>query len=163
MNDEGKDPLDRAINETLASMVAGEPRRVSASSVRRAMEESRGSRLPMWLAAAALIVAALGVVLRKDAPSPAPLTAGKTASSAIAPRFTSTPLPTPEIRVAVKPPADTMTTEPVYEGLPLLEVALIDLPAPLTTSRLGAEAIHIPGIEIPPLSLPSLSNEPDNT
>ena len=160
MNVEGKDPIDRAIDEALASMVGGEPRRVSASSVRRAMGESRGSKVPMWLAAAAMIVAALGVALRNDAPSPAPLAARSTPSPGVAPSSAPTPFPAPpEVRAAARPPGDTMTTEPVYEGLPRLEVAWIDLPPPLTTSRLGAEPIHIPGIEITPLSLPSLSNE----
>ena len=64
MNLDRNDPIDLAIDEALASMVRAEPRRVSAASGRQAMEERGGSRLPVWLAAAALLLVAVGVVLK---------------------------------------------------------------------------------------------------
>ena len=122
------------------------------------MGESRGSRLPMWLAAAAVLVAALGVALRNDVPSPAPLVARSTPAPRLDPSPAPTRAPATEIRIAAKRPGNPMTTEPVYEGLPRLEVAWIALPEPLTTSHLGAEPIHTPGIEITPLSASSSSS-----
>ena len=115
----------------------------------------------MWLAVAAVLVAALGVALRNDAPAPPPLSARATPVRPKEPAPAPTPV-VPEIRVATKRPMNPMTTEPVYEGLPRLEVASIDLPDPLHTSRLGAEPIHTPGIEVMPLSVSTLPNEQEN-
>lgn len=178
MNVDPKDDLDRAIDETLASMVAGEPRRVSAASVRLAMGESRSFRLPVWLAAAAVLAAALGVTFLKDrapvAPPPESVVRATESPAPTGLRVPSSPDSTPAARVALGPPGAAgvpparkslraqTTTEPLYEGLPRLTIAAIDPPEPLSTARLEAHAILIPRIEIPPLPVSSLSTEQEH-
>ena len=178
MNDDPKDDLDRAIDETLASMVSGEPRRVSAASVRQAMGESRSFRLPVWLAAAAVLVAGLGVTFLKDrapvAPPPVSVARSTESPAPARVRVPSSPDSPPAARVSLGPPGTAgvppprkglpsqTPTEPPYEGLPRLTIAAIDPPEPLSTVRLEADAILIPRIEIPPLPISSLSTEQEH-
>lgn len=171
MNVDPKDDLDRAIDEALASMIGGEPRRVSAASVRQAMGESRGSRLPMWLAAAAVLIAALGVVFRtvrapgNELPVPVARSAEAPSPSEGRPVPASSPTPgAPSARAAAATSTRGVrtTTEPAYEGLPRLTIASIELPEPLSAGLLDAGPIRIPHIEIAPLSVSSLSTESEN-
>lgn len=163
--------LDQVIDEALASMVAAEPRGVTGASVRQAAGGKRDFRLPVWLAAAAVLIAMLGVSLRKDRAPIAPDRAAVARSTEAPP--TAEARPTPSV-VAAEPPrglpanpgpakrvyAQT-TTEPVYEGLPRLSVDSIDLPEPLGTDRLAPDPIRVPGLEIAPLTVSTLSSEPN--
>lgn len=171
MTIERTDPTERAIDEVLASMVEGEPLRVSGASVRRAMGESRGSSLPAWLAVAAVLVAAIGVAFKDRAP--AAVTPASGSRSADPPsRVEAQPPPSPHsARVAPAVIAASnasrrqgaaASSEPAYEGLPRLTIASLDLPEPLLTSGLEAGPIQIPLIEIAPLSVSSLPPEPPN-
>ena len=178
MNADPKDDLDRAIDHTLASMVGGEPHRVSAASVRRAMGESRRSSLPVWLAAAAVLIVALGVALKSRAPvAPGPTSAGRSivptspvearatpsadSISAAAVAIASSP-GTAGVSPARKGRSTYTTTEAPYEGLPRLTTASIGLPDPLSTERLEADPIQISRIEIAPLAISSLSPEQEH-
>jgi len=77
-----KDDLDRVIDEAVASMVAGEPRRVSAATVRQAMGRRRGFGPPVWLAAAAVLIVGLALALKYLVPaSKAPVTVTQSAAS----------------------------------------------------------------------------------
>jgi len=171
MNVDPKDDLDRAIDEALASMVQGEPRRVSGASVRQAVGEGRRSNLPVWLALAAVLIVGLAVALTARAPleeSPAGVAQSVRPPGPIEVRsapsldaaggtiLASGRAATPD-RLTV-----ATTTEPAYEGLPRLTIASIDLPEPLSTSGLAADPIRIPTIDIPPLSVATLSTEPEN-
>ncbi len=170
MNADPKDDLDRVIDDTLASMVGGEPRQVSAASVRHALEADRRFTLPLWLAVAAVLVVSLGVVLRGRAPttespvgvalvpSPAPMAVRLTRSSEPGPAPNTTPRPAAgsrHSRVAT-------TTEPVYEGLPRLTIASIESPEPLRPAWMTDDPIRISSLEIAPLSVSTLSNEQEH-
>jgi len=163
--------LDRVLDEALASMVAGEPRGVSGASVRQAMGESRNFRVPVWLAAAAVLIALLGVSVRKDRAfitpdraavarsTPAPVTAELRPAPSVVATENSRGL-SANLASAKRVYVPT-TTEPVYEGLPRLRVDSIDLPEPLRTDRLAADPIRVPGLEIAPLTVSTLSSEPN--
>ena len=169
MNPDPKDDLDRAIDEALASIMADEPRRVNAASVRVAMGETRRSSIPVWLAVAAALLVGLGIVFNVTAP------VEPRSASVVTPRG---PVTRPEALTASSPEparsevdvvrsaarlrnAETLT-EPPYEGLPRLTIASIDAPEPLSTPRLEADAIQIPRIEIAPIAIASLSNEQEH-
>jgi hypothetical protein len=168
MNPEPKDALDREIDLVLASVAAEEPRRVNAASVRRAMGARRAASLPTWLAVAAILIIAIGVVLKR--PTPAEKAPEVIARSGVAPVIAEArPVPSIEPEPAVPtnearprprriPRTDTAAEAP-YEGLPRLIVAAIDLPEPLSTGLLAGESILIPQIEISPLVVSSLPNE----
>lgn len=163
-----RDDLDRAIDEALASMVGGEPRRVSAASVRQAMMTRRAAPLPAWFAAAAVLILAVGVAVNRRTPAEkAPEVIARAAGAQVVPEARVTPsiVPEPAVRTSqtrlARPPgprADT-AAEPPYEGLPRLSVAAIGVPEPLSTDLLSGEAIVIPQIEITPLVVSSLSND----
>ncbi len=168
MSVEPKDDLDRAIDEALASMVGGEPRRVSAASVRQAMGESRRSSLPPWLAAAAVLIVGLTVALRARVPvaeAPSGLSRSGEARPPREVRPTPSPDHLPAERAIVTASATSMrvrprtTTDAPYQGLPRLTIASLDLPEPLDTDALDAGPIQIPRIEIAPLAVSSLSPE----
>ena len=171
MNVDPKDDLDRAIDDTLASMVGGEPRRVSAASVRQAMEADRGFTLPVWLGVAAVLVVSLGVALRGRAPatespvgvarlvpSPAPTEVRPTRSPEPGPAPGTTPRPAAESRHS----RAATTTEPVYEGLPRLTIASIEPPEPLRPVRMTDDPLRISTLEIAPLSVSTLSNDQEH-
>lgn len=169
MNVDPKDDLDRAIDETLASMLEGEPRQVSGASVRRAMGRSARSSLPVWLAVAAVLIVALTVALPGRAPVESPRQSAArvvTPSASIEPRSASSePAPAPSAtpsRVASVRSRVAMTTEPVYEGLPRLTIDSIEPPQPLRPARIADEPLRIPTLETPPLAVSGLSNEPDH-
>jgi hypothetical protein len=166
MNADRNDSIDHAIDEVLASMVQGEPRRVSGPSVRQAAGEGR-----------------LGpVFLKYRAPlAPAPSSAARSTEgpAPVEVRATSSPAFIPAARVALTSPASSnagapggapagkglrarTTTEAPYEGLPRLTVASIDLPEPLSPRPLDADPIRIPRIEIAPLAISGLSNEQEH-
>lgn len=168
MNHETKDALDQAIDEVLVEMVAGEPRRVDAASVRRAVGESRSPRVPVWFAAAAVLMLAIGgALLQRTASVTSPGTIAQTGTSP----QPGAARPTPSIEPAQV--AQTVATatlvrrktrietpfEPPYEGLPRLVVASIDLPEPLATERLDADLLRITRIEITPLLVSTLPND----
>ena len=153
-----RDDIERAIDEVLASVVGGEPRRVNAASVRKVMAERRSSRLPVWIAAAAVLVVGLAVTLREQGPigrAPASVARSVEVSAPVEARPTppSAPIQAGQVAPALNIP---------YEGLPRLTIASIDLPEPLFTSRLDADPIRIARIEIAPLSVASLSNEQEH-
>jgi len=168
MNHQPKDSLDREIDEVLASIAAEEPRRVNAASVRRAMGGRRAALLPAWLAAAAILIVAIGVVARSRTPAEkAPEVVARSVAAPVAPEARATPSIEP--RPAVQPneprllrrsrPRAETAVEPPYEGLPRLVVAAIDVPQPLSTGLLAGESILIPQIEISPLVVSSLPND----
>ncbi len=168
MKADPKDDLDRAIDEVLASMVGGEPQRVSAASVRQAMEADRGFTLPLWLAVAAVLVVSLGLVLRGRAPateSPVGVARLVPSPATIEVRPTRSPEPGPAPRTTPRPAAGSRhsraatTTEPVYEGLPRLTIASIESPEPLRPAWMTDDPIRISTLEIAPLSVSTLSNE----
>ena len=168
MNHEPKDDLDRTIDEVLGSMVAAEPRRVNAASVRKAIGESRSPRVPVWFAAAAVLILAIGGLFMLSAPavkSPGGAAQSRTPPQTVAAR----PTPSPESQQVAQTTVTPMPVrkrsrietpfEPPYEGLPRLVVASIDLPEPLATPRLGAFALSIAKIEITPLLVSTLPND----
>lgn len=165
MNKEEMDPLDRAIDETLASMVQGEPRRVSGPSLRKMAGEGRVLRLPAWLAVAAILVVAVGVALKERAPVAAPVGLAQSVPSPAPTDVLSSPSPLPTQAPRLIPAkgsrrlAVASATEAVYEGLPPLRVATMEPLEPLGLSPLDAIPVDIPRIEIAPLSVSSLSNE----
>jgi len=170
MNADRNDQIDRVLDEVLASMVQGEPRRVSGASVRQAVGEGRGFKLPVWLIAAAVLVVALGVVLKGRAPATeVPIVAQSVPSPSPA-EVRSAPSPnthqgkgaTPGRTMTASRTTFVLTAEAPYEGLPRLTIASIDPLEPLSTGRLSADPILIPRIEIPPLSVSTLSTEPEN-
>ncbi len=165
-----KGELDRAIDEVLASMVGGEPRQVSGASIRVAADRRRPS-LSMWLAAAAVLVVALGVALKEQRPlTPEGESASKTeAPHGVEPHASPSAEPGPSIQTVRTRRAPVRRDRPVQvftegspEGLPRLLIASIDLPEPLRTSPIDADPIQIPRIEIAPLSVSSLSTEQEH-
>jgi hypothetical protein len=167
MNPHPNDDLDRILDETLASMVEGEPLRVSGSSVRHAVGKRHGFALPMWLAAAAVLIVGLVVASRSRVAEPETPARIASAVPSLSP---AEPLPAPSLNISpadlapAQPAASTRfvratTTEPVYEGLPRLTIYPIELPEPLTTARLVGEPIQLQSIDIAPLSVSTLSNE----
>jgi hypothetical protein len=166
--DPGND-LDRAIDEVLASVVAGEPRRVSGTSVRQALNESRASRIPMWLAVAAMLLVGFAVTLKNRTPiAPAPASVARSTGTVGPSEARSAHSPGPiqlMNRVAgnaARPRSARTTADLPYEGLPRLVFAPIEPPVPLSTISLEAGAIQIPHIEIAPLFVSSLSIEPEH-
>lgn len=168
MKDDPKDALDQDIDLVLASIAAEEPRRVDAASVRRALRTRRAVPPPVWFAAAAVLILAIGVVVSRRAPAgKAPELIARSGGAPVVPeaRVTPTKGPGPAAptsrRSQARPPRPRAETvaEPPYEGLPRLVVAAIDVPEPLSTGPLSGEAIVIPQIEITPLIVPSLPNE----
>lgn len=168
MNHESKDALDLEIDEVLASIAAEEPRRVSAASVRRAMGGRRAASLPSWLAAAAILIVAIGVVVTIRIPAEkAPEVIARSGAAPVAPEVRITPSIEPEPAVQANPtrllrrptPQTDTAAEPPYEGLPRLVVAAIDVPEPLSTGLLSGESIVIPQIEITPLVVSSLPHD----
>ena len=171
MNVDPKDDLDRAIDEALASMVQGEPRRVSGASVRQAAGESGGFRLPVWLAVVAILIVGLGVFVNRRHRVALPSASVARSTEPRAPVEASpTPSPgaSPAERVALTASAASKrvqvqtTTEPRYEGLPRLAIASIADPEPLRPDALDPRPIQIPGIDIAPLSIPGLSDQPEH-
>lgn len=176
MNDDSRDDLDRVIDEALSSVMSGEPRRVSAASVRQALEPRRRLTLPLWLSVAAVLILGFVVSLRgpreaKDAPrivlAPSPAASVSAGPS---------PLEEPSARIqrsssersrrtASKAVSDRADNAP--EGLPRLTIASLgppdplDAPDPLLAARIEALALQIPRIEIAPLSVVTLSPEPE--
>ncbi len=169
MTVEPRDNLDRAIDEVLASAVAGEPRRVSATSVREAIEKRRGPRIPLWLSVAAVLVVGFAVALMNRAPiGEAPASVARSAETVGPSEAPSAHSPKPiqvENRVAGRAarPRDPGTTADLpYEGLSRLTLASIELPEPLSTLRLEPDVIQIPLIEIAPLFVSGLSIEQEH-
>lgn len=168
--DPGHD-LDRAIDEVLASVVAGEPRRVTARSVRQALNETTASRIPLWLSVAAVLALGFVLTIRPRGPiSEAPgLATSRPPLEKLSPPV-SIPASAGVRKVAASPrpvrgPARfERFDEPwgSYEGLPRLTIASIELPEPLSTIRLEADAIQIPRIEIAPLFVSALSLEQEH-
>ena len=170
MNADRNDPIDRVLDEALASMVQGEPRQVSGPSVRQAAGESRTSGLPVWLAAAAVLIVALTVALKGRAPvavTPVGVAQAVPSPAAVEVRPMPSPEPAQAQRTTPLPAAGSRhftvatTTEPVYEGLPRLTIASIELPEPLRPARIDADPLQISQIEIPLLAVSSLSDEPE--
>lgn len=166
MSSEPRDILDRQIDEVLRSISAEQPRRVGAASVRRALETRRAAPLPVWFAAAAVLMFAIGVVVNRRAPAEkAPeVIARSTGADPVPARVTPTggpePVaPTTRTRPARPRPGADSQVEPPYEGLPRLVVAAIDVPEPLSLGLLSGEAIQIPRIEITPLVVTDLPTD----
>ncbi len=169
MNHQPKDALDLEIDEVLASIAAEEPRRVSAASVRRAIGGRRVASLPAWLAAAAILIVAIGVAVKSRTPAEKapPEVIAQSGAAPVAPEARPDPsiepepaVPTNETRPLRRPSRRTVTAvEQPYEGLPRLVVAAIDAPEPLSTDLLSGESLVIPQIEISPLVVSSLPNE----
>ena len=168
MNHQPKDALDREIDEVLASIAVQEPRRVNAASVRQAMEGRRTVPLPVWFATAAILILAVGGVVKNRTPAEkAPEVIARSGAARSAPEARTTPSIEPESaghtlrsRLARRPGSGAATAaEPPFEALPRLVVAEIDSPEPLSTGLLSGESIVIPRIEIAPLVVSSLPND----
>jgi hypothetical protein len=164
MNADPRDEIDRALDEVLASVVVGEPRRVNATSVREAIEKRRGPRVPLWLAVAAVLVVGFAVALKDRTPvAPAPASVAKSTETAVPSEARPARSPEPiqvQNRFAVVaswPLRASTTADLPYEGLPRLTIASIEPPVALSTIRLEAGAIQIPRIEIEPLFVSGLS------
>lgn len=166
MTPDPKEAIERAIDEALASVVSGEPRRVNAASVRKAMAENRSPRIPVWLAVAAVLVVGFAITVRERESSEKTPKAGTRLGEprvASEPRAARSLEPMPvegsAVRKTTSRPHVEVTPDGNYEGLPRLTIASIELPKPLSTSRLEADAIQTPPLEIAPLSVSSLSIE----
>lgn len=176
MNADPRDDLDRAIDETLASFAAAEPRRVSKASVREALGKNRHSRLPVWLALAAALI--LGVMNRREilpVQNPAKVATTGPVDLAPAPTPATSPAGKRETRVGdvsharrgertrvVRAAGVPAPESPRYEGLPRLTIAPIDSAPATTLAGLDTDAIEMTGLEVAPLVVPSLSPEPLN-
>ncbi len=170
MNHQPKNSLDREIDEVLASIAAEEPRRVNAASVRRAMGGRRAASLPTWLAVAAILIIAFGAWMKSRSvapttpvaiarapmePEPARTVQPSAVSNVVegaSTSFLTSPRPKPN---AIEGPSESP------EGLPGIVIAAIERPEPLTTLPMPADALVILPIEIPALSVPTLSTGPE--
>lgn len=178
----GHDP-DRLIDQALAEAVSGEPRRVNAASVRRALAGPSRSPLPIWLAVAAMLLIALALRLRESpAESASTAASGRTptlipGSTANPPAVTAVREPeatvverhprgatasAPRHRAEPAAPVRAAAVEPPFEGLPRLIVPVLDRPATLVPAELDASALTIAALEIQPLSSPALSTGQDH-
>lgn len=178
MNPEPLDNLDRAIDETLASFAAAEPRRVSGASVREAMGKSRPVARPLWLAVAAGLILALIVNQREITPvenQPAvaasdpvvvvpelqPSHAHPSGEPRIGAQVALDAGSVPRGRTVRRIPSSRRDGSPSdgtpYEGLPRLTISPIDLSPVATTVRLETDLIETAVIEITPLVVPGLS------
>ena len=179
----GHDP-DRLIDQALAEAVSGEPRRVNAASVRRALAGPSRSPSPIWLAAAAVLLIAFGVRLRESPPAESAnrVASGPTSMpipGAIANSPSASAIREPEgvvverrprggtasssrPRVGEGAPPQIAAVEPGFEGLPRLVVPVLDRPVTLVPPELQASALTIAALEIQPLSSPALSIDQDH-
>jgi hypothetical protein len=171
MNADPRDDLERAIDETLTSMMNEAPRRVNAASVRQALSPRRRSVLPVWFALAAVLIIGFVVNLRK------PRETSETPKLALAPSPTAVPSPEMSPRLESSVPVKQTSTGQPYRasrravsevaddtagGVPRLLIASLSPPAPLPTpTTIGADTLLIPRIEITPLSVGTLSAEPE--
>lgn len=172
-----RDPLDVQIDEVLAEMTAGEPRRVNATSVRAAIaaEPRRPAfRAGLWLAIAASLILAFtfAIRLRASRPNSSLDTAAVPASSARPIAEGSVPGPRSETAlvaaatlVAVEPAvgrrraaARTQVREE-FSPFPRLEIASIDRPEPLAFGALQADALVVTRMDTAPLLLTTLNQE----
>ena len=156
-----RDAIDELIDGVIAESLSGEPR-ITGESVRAAAASRRKSWMPVWAAAAAILMVGLAIGRRSnDAVGPA-----ETASASARPSITPSPATDP-IGPASEPSSmfrgvvgtahasrGTLekTVEP-YAALPRLEIAPIEAPDPLTTGAIAAANLIIPRIEITPLSM----------
>ena len=167
-----KDDLDRVLDEVLASVVAGEPTRVNAASVREAttMAGRQRSLIPVWIGLAAVLVAGFAIAFLHPGSSlegtrsvrkPVGTYGGeKTPEGVSTEPLQAVPEPRrPARRATLVRSAGNM--EEIYEGLPRLVILPLDLPEPLLTVDLEASGIHILSIELAPLpaSFPSADNQ----
>ena len=161
-----RDDLDRTIDDALTSAMKGGPRRVSAATVRRAIEaESSGRMIPAWFAAAAALIVALGLWW-KPAPTTVPppqatrpaLQAQSVSQSAGSPKETVA-VPSLEFHRPVPRPAAGAEWVSAMEPLPSLRVEGIAPLAPLANPATDSEALVIPSLSLPSLSIPVLSND----
>ena len=169
MNVEPRDEIDRAIDDVLASIMAGEPRRVSAATVRAAMgAEPRRPPIPVWFAVAAILIAVVGLWTRKPEstgtgrPQVAQSVLSAPPSAAAARTATTAPATTaavvPADHCAVHPALVRLRRASDIEQLPPLQVDGIERPAPLAAA-VESEAIVVTSLSLPPLSLPVLQND----
>jgi hypothetical protein len=170
MNTNPPDDLDRVIDEALSSMMNETPRRVSAASVRQALEPRRRSALPMWLAVAAVLIAGFVVSLRKpNVVTEAPNVAVATSPAPI-PSLELSPRPDSSVPVQQTSGRVVRTSRRVgseaidneLEGLPRLSIASLGRPDPLLApARIEVDRLQIPRLEIEPLSVVALSSDPE--
>jgi hypothetical protein len=171
MNTNPPDDLDRVIDEALSSMMNETPRRVSAASVRQALEPRRRSVLPVWLAVAAVLIIGFVVILRR------PHETQETPRVAVS--TTPAVVPGSEISTRLEPSAAVQKTaagrtlrtprraisedaDSAAEGVPRLVIASLDPPDPLNApKKIDAETLLIPRIEIAPLAVAALSPDPE--
>ncbi|MEO8360142.1 MAG: hypothetical protein ABI672_08950 [Vicinamibacteria bacterium] len=174
------DDLDRLIGDVARDLVAGEPERVSAASVRAGIAASPapGSALPIWLSVAAVLLVGLFVMLTL---APDHSRSGAAVATRPVPSAEPVVSPSPVIvtksnvrqeiaglrhaearsrRAATASPA---TQEP-YEGLPRLIIPVIERPEALATAALATVALddqrlEISRIDIAPLQLSALDHE----
>ena len=177
MNEDHALDLDRLIDEAAASMVMGEPQRVTTASVRGAIEATHAPRsrfiAPTWLALAALLIVAIGLKwLTASTPQSGTEIA---ASMATADQTPSVPAPTPRLEIEprlvaavyrrsgrVETLVVSVATQPSGEGIPSLTILPIEIPEPLTTPAIERQTIEIPRIEIAPLTLPAIASEQEH-
>jgi hypothetical protein len=170
VNTNPPDDLDRVIDEALSSMMNETPRRVSAASVRRALEPRRRSALPVWLAVAAVLIIGFVVSLRKpNVVTEAPKIAVATSPSPVpnldvSPRPESS-VPVPQTSGRVVRASRRVGSEAIdngLEGLPRLSIASLGRPDPLLApARIEVDTILIPRLEIAPLAVVALSPDPE--
>lgn len=177
MNDDLRDPLDVRIDEALAEMMAGEPRRVSGATVRAAIEaESRPSafRVGPWLALAATLVVSFAYVLASRSTSPAGSIDASASHAGATPgmRAETTPASAggPAVLVAAtsvatgssisrRGAATRVSMREDAPAFPRLDVALLDRPEPLAFGVIEADALVVARMDIAPLLLTTLNHE----
>lgn len=173
MNVERRDEIDHAIDQALREVTLGEPRRVTAATVRAALGPRRRASVPVWFAAAAALLVGVLLILRLTAREEPPRTPpiARSIDLSPAPIQTAPIVAEPKSIVAHRSPRRALSatpliasesSEPAYEGLPRLAIASLEPPAPLLTGRLEASGLVIPNLEIAPLSVSTLFAEPDN-
>lgn len=179
MTDDRRDPLDVRIDEVLAAMTAGEPRRVNAASVRAAIEAAprRAASGPgPWLALAAALVLAFAVAIRARTERPGPSTATAGAPASGPSPVPAKTLPGSVSESALLTAATRAVTAPAVgrrravahlprgeeaPAFPRLDVASIDRPEPLTPGALKSEALVVSRMDTAPLLLATLNQDPE--
>lgn len=168
--------IDRAIDDALATIPHAEPRRVSAASVRRARQPRRFG-VPGWLALAAVLVVGFVVSFAQppfveEAPrvtTPPMITesASTRGSPSVdpAPSSASEEAVTAFRRLAARRSVARPAAGRAFERqgqLPPLTLEGVEVPPALVTASLESHSIQIPSLDIAPLSVTTLSLDPDH-
>ncbi|MEO5763130.1 MAG: hypothetical protein ABIR28_12545 [Vicinamibacteria bacterium] len=166
------DDLDRLIDDVARRLVAGQPQRVSAATIRAAIAAAPAPRsaLPVWLSLAAVLLVGFLVMLTR-----APDQARSSDRVATSPAPIAQPVSSPVMlesheereragvrQTTARPQgaaAESPSIHEPYEGLPRLIIPVIEQPEALATTALVQQRLEIPRIDIAPLQLSALDHE----